>query len=95
MAVRLQKRVRRGPQLTIMVDGDPVIAYGGESVAAAMLAADRRTLRLSPREAAPRGVFCLMGACQECVVQVDGRRVLACQETVTAGMDVKTGGYRE
>ncbi len=90
MTLRLVKDVRRGPELTINVDGDAVIAYAGESVAAALLAVDRRTLRHSPRASAPRGVFCLMGACQECLVRINGRRVLACQERVADGMTIET-----
>jgi hypothetical protein len=36
-------------------------------------------------------MFCLMGSCQECVVWADARRVLACQEPVRAGLDVRSG----
>jgi hypothetical protein len=36
------------------------------------------------RTASVRGMF-LMGSCQECVVEADGRRVAACQEPVRAG----------
>jgi predicted molibdopterin-dependent oxidoreductase YjgC len=35
-------------------------------------------------------MFCLMGSCQECLVRVDGRRALACQEPVRDGMVVVT-----
>ncbi|GMQ75057.1 MAG: (2Fe-2S)-binding protein [Gammaproteobacteria bacterium] len=91
MALRLHGGVRRGPELTITVDGSAVVVYAGESIAAAMIAAGLRTLRRSPRAGTPRGVFCLMGTCQECLVRVDGRRALACQECVADGMTVETG----
>ena len=60
----------------------------GEMLAAALFAAGYRRLRRSPRNAAPRGMFCLMGACQECLVRVDGKPVLACQVSVYEGMTV-------
>ena len=60
----------------------------GVSVAAALTAAGERTIR----EAGPgdaRGLFCGMGVCQECRVQVDGRSgVRACMTTVKDEMRV-------
>jgi predicted molibdopterin-dependent oxidoreductase YjgC len=81
----------RGATVEFLFDGKPVRAYAGESVACALFAAGIRTLRRSPRAASARGMFCLMGSCQECVVEADGRRVLACQEPVRAGLDVRGG----
>jgi predicted molibdopterin-dependent oxidoreductase YjgC len=72
-------------------DGQPICAFEGESVACALFAAGIRTLRTSPRNETPRGMFCLMGSCQECVVWVDGRRVAACQEPVREGLEVRNG----
>lgn len=69
-------------------DGQSVFAPSGESVAAALFAAGIKTLRCSPREQTPRGMFCLMGSCQECLVMIDGRRVLACRTRVAAGLVV-------
>ena len=81
----------RGKALEFRFDGRAVAAYDGESIACALFAAGIRTLRRSPRTDGPRGMFCLMGSCQECVVWADGRRVAACQEPVREGMDVRTG----
>ena len=81
----------RGAPIEFRFDGHAVAACEGESVACALFAAGLRTLRLSPRDAAGRGMFCLMGSCQECVVWVDGRRVPACQEPARAGLDVRSG----
>jgi predicted molibdopterin-dependent oxidoreductase YjgC len=80
----------RGPAVEFSFDGEAVRAYAGESVACALFAAGIRTLRRSPRAALMRGMFCLMGSCQECVVEVNGRRVPACQEPVRAGLDVRS-----
>ena len=81
----------RGAMLEFRYDGRIVQANAGESVACALFAAGIRTLRRSPRTASARGMFCLMGSCQECLVSIDGRRVLACQEPARAGLDVRSG----
>lgn len=76
--------------VTLDVDGRLIQAYPGETIAAALFASGVRTLRTSPRNAEPRGVFCMIGSCQECLVKVDGRRRLACQVVVGDGMRVVT-----
>ncbi len=72
-----------------------VDAFEGESVAAALFAAGRRELRRSPRDGAPRGMFCLMGSCQECLVWVGSRKLPACQVPVTPGLEIETLDFRE
>ena len=81
--------ILRPEQVTISVNGTPVAAAPGETVATALLAAGFTTFRDSPRIGTPRGPFCLMGVCQECVVTIDGRRAVACQESVHAGMTIE------
>lgn len=81
----------RGDAVEFLFDGRAIRAYAGESVACALFAAGVRILRRSPRAASVRGMFCLMGSCQECVVEADGRRVAACQEPVRAGLVVRSG----
>lgn len=90
-ARRLDAGVRRGPPVTLRVDGREIEAFAGETIAAALLAAGVRCLRMSPRERAPRGLFCSMGICFECLVDVDGRPgVRACTTPVAEGMRVLT-----
>jgi predicted molibdopterin-dependent oxidoreductase YjgC len=89
--LRIAGTVERSEPVTISVDGRAVPAFAGESLAAALFAAGVRQLRASPRAATPRGMFCLMGVCQECVLWVDGRRTPACREPVRDGMTVSTG----
>jgi len=79
--------IARGARVSLRVDGRTVEAFAGESIATALLAAGIRRLRSSPG-GAPRGVFCGMGVCQECVVEVDGLAVLACQTRVAPGIQV-------
>jgi sarcosine oxidase subunit alpha len=89
---RLTGYLARGRQVWIVVDGVETVAYEGESVAAAMLAAGRRDLRVSPRRGEPRGMYCGIGLCFECVLTVDGQRgVRTCQTRVRDGLRVETG----
>lgn len=90
--LRIRGTVERTKQVTIMIDGTPVTAFAGESVAAALWAAGYRWWRTSPRAGEPRGLFCAMGVCQECVLRVDGRVVTACTEPVRDGLQVTVRG---
>ena len=89
--VRITNLVDRPREIEIIVDGEPVRAFAGESVGAALLAAGIYQLRSSPRRGGPRGMLCLMGVCQECVVRIDGRIRQACLETARDGMAVTLG----
>ena len=81
------------PMVTVTVDGDPVQAYPGETVATVLLAAGRRTFRHTDQLHAPHGLFCGMGVCFDCLVTVDGQaNVRACMTPVQAGMTIETGG---
>ena len=78
--------------LALHVDGQPVSVPMGSSVAAALRIADASglgTARHSVRGEA-RAPFCGMGICQECRVDIDGRRRLACQTGCAEGMQVDT-----
>ncbi len=58
--------------LTLTFDGRPIAARDGDSVASALLAAGIRSTRLTALSGSPRGPYCLMGACFECLAVVDG-----------------------
>ena len=95
LSLRADHAVRRGPAVRFVVDGRPLDAFEGESVAAALFAAGLRELRHSPRDGAPRGVFCMMGSCQECLVWVGARKLPSCQVAVAANLEVETLSRRE
>jgi predicted molibdopterin-dependent oxidoreductase YjgC len=82
---------RRGAMCTIIVDGEQVPAFSGETIAGVMLRLGRRALRVSLHHREPRGYFCGMGSCYECVVRVDRRERPACVTAVVEGMRVETG----
>jgi sarcosine oxidase subunit alpha len=88
---------RSGPEvqdrriIQIQVDGKPIEAYEGETIAAALLASGIRIFHLSRKNKEPRGLFCGMGVCYECLVTVDGTNdVRACLTPVIEGMQVET-----
>lgn len=83
--------VERGRALGILVDGAEVRAYEGESIAAALVASGRRFTRWTARTGEPRGYFCGMGVCQDCLVTVDGLpNVRACVTPARDGMRVES-----
>ena len=88
LRLRTSGVVPRGAHISIEFEGRPVPALEGETVAAALTAAGIAALRRS-RNGDPRGVFCGMGVCYECLVIVDrrpGQR--ACMTRVRDGMEV-------
>lgn len=88
---RVTAGIDRGAPVTIVVDGEPVRAFEGETVAAALLAHGKRVLRVSSRFGEPRGFYCGMGVCFECVMTIDGRPgVRTCQTPVRDGMRLET-----
>ena len=89
--LRVALDVVRGAPFDILVDGRPVRAYPGESVAAALLAAGVLAAGHSARRGEPRGFFCGMGVCWECTVRIDGARMeRACTTRALPGMRVQT-----
>jgi predicted molibdopterin-dependent oxidoreductase YjgC len=81
--------IERGDRLEFTFDGEAITAYAGESIAAALLANGHRHWRTTPRRVEPRGLYCGIGVCYECLVEIDGapgRR--ACMIEVQGGMRV-------
>jgi predicted molibdopterin-dependent oxidoreductase YjgC len=90
-ATRVEAGVRRSRPVRLSVDGREIVAFAGETIATALLAAGVRAMRETGREHAPRGLFCGMGVCFECLVSVDGRpNVRACVTPLVEGMRVVT-----
>jgi D-hydroxyproline dehydrogenase subunit gamma len=75
--------------ITIFIDGRPVAAEAGESVAAVMLRQPEAWSRTTPVSYSPRAPYCMMGVCFECIVEVDGQgSVQGCLTPVSDGMRV-------
>lgn len=75
----------------IVVDGKTVAARAGDSVALALLAGGVLVHRATPVSGAPRGPFCLMGVCFDCLVTIDGvPNRQGCMVPVRPGMRIET-----
>jgi predicted molibdopterin-dependent oxidoreductase YjgC len=73
------------------LNGRACTALEGDTVLTAILTNSTR-LREAEFSGTPRAGFCMMGACQDCWVQLaDGERLRACTTFVEAGMRVRTG----
>jgi len=85
--VRLAEHDRH--PITLTIDGATVTVLQGDTLLTAMLIHGRR-LRYSEFGDGPRAGFCLMGACQDCwVVLEGGGRVRACTSFVREGLRVR------
>lgn len=79
------------PVVRITVDGREIEARAGEMIAAALLANDIHVFRTTPHSGKPRGPFCGIGRCPDCMMTVDGvLNVQTCTTPVRDGMRVES-----
>lgn len=75
---------------TFSFDGREITAEPGQSVGAALIAAGHRSWRTTRHAREPRGVFCGIGICFDCLITVNGRpNQRACLTEVRDGDDVR------
>ena len=75
--------------VTITIEDRKIKVPAGDSVGAAMLAAGFEYTRTTAVSGAHRAPFCMMGACFDCLVEIDGiPNQQACQTLVREGMVV-------
>lgn len=81
--------IERGEPFEFSFAGQPVRAYPGETVGTALMAAGIATFRLTRQGARPRGIFCGIGICFDCLVVVEGRlNQRACLTPARSGLVV-------
>lgn len=74
----------------IVVDGENVEGFTGESILSVLFAIGRRAISQNDRGVIS-GAYCGMGVCYCCTVEVNGKKkVRACQEKIAEGMVVCT-----
>jgi aerobic-type carbon monoxide dehydrogenase small subunit (CoxS/CutS family) len=89
--LRIRRQIARGRRVTIVVDGERVEACEGETIAAALIASGRRQTRWTAKTGEPRGYFCGMGVCHDCLMTVDGTpNVRTCMTAVRDGLQAET-----
>jgi len=81
----------KGRAVTFTFDGKTLEGCEGEPIAAALKAAGVMVHRYTKKEHKPRGIFCAIGRCTDCVMVVNGvPNVRTCITPLQEGMDVKT-----
>jgi ferredoxin len=89
--VKRLKNVSKKSPFMVHLDDEFVEAFPGETLATVILAAGKKTMRLSDKMHQPRSYYCGMGLCNECLVILeDGSRVRACQTPASPSMKIRT-----
>mgnify|MGYP000545461097 CR=1 FL=1 len=73
-------------RVAVRFAGQDLMLPDGANLAAALLAAGVQVFRHTPVSGAPRAPFCMMGACFDCLVEIDGVTRQACMEEVRDGL---------
>lgn len=74
------------PRVPVTFDGRTILLRRGGNLAAELLAVGVTPFRLTPVSGAPRAPFCMMGACFDCLVEIDGITRQACLMEVCEGL---------
>jgi sarcosine oxidase, subunit alpha len=95
---RVFKGVERGRQFEIEVDGEKIVAFEGETVAAALVAAGKRVFNHSAKMKEKRSMYCGIGLCYGCLMVIDGvPNTRSCRTLAKPGMrvEIQSGLQRE
>ncbi|HDR9482434.1 TPA: (2Fe-2S)-binding protein [Burkholderia aenigmatica] len=80
-----------GASVDIRFNDTRLCVPAGVTVAAALLAAGVSRFRATPVSGAPRAPYCMMGACFDCLVEIDGVPARqSCMVEVRDGMQVRS-----
>lgn len=72
--------------IALTLDGENLRGLAGQTIAGVVLASGRLSWRTTSSEGKPRGLFCGIGVCFDCIVTVNGERdVRACQRRASDG----------
>lgn len=78
-------------EVTFTFDGKQLSGMEGEPIAAALKAAGVVVHRYTKKQHEPRGIFCAIGRCTDCVMIVDGKpNIRTCITPLAEGMTVQT-----
>jgi hypothetical protein len=81
----------KGGAVAFEFDGQVLAGYEDEPIAVALRANGVMVHRYTVRDQSPRGIFCAIGRCTDCVMVVDGKpNVRTCVTPLHAGMKVQT-----
>jgi predicted molibdopterin-dependent oxidoreductase YjgC len=78
-------------EVTIFVDDKPILAREGEMIAAALIANGIFINRYTLHKHKPRGIYCAISRCTDCIMTVDGvPNIRTCITEVREGMRITT-----
>ncbi len=81
----------KGNLIQFTFDGKTIQGFEGEPIAVALKANGLMIHRYTQKEHKPRGIFCAIGRCTDCVMIVDGvPNVRTCITPLRQGMKVQT-----
>jgi len=81
----------KGKKIQFTFDGQPMEGFEDEPIAIALRSNGVLVHRYTTRRNEPRGMFCAIGRCTDCIMVVDGRpNIRTCVEPLKAGMKVET-----
>ncbi|NLJ57870.1 MAG: (2Fe-2S)-binding protein [Tissierellia bacterium] len=82
---------KQGKEVQIFVDDKPITAMEGEMIAAALIANGIHINRYTAHEHKPRGIYCAIGRCTDCIMTVnDVPNIRTCVTKVEEGMRITT-----
>ena len=85
-----KKQYESHENVSIIFEGDNIDVEKGQTVASALLVGGNTVFRSSVVSGQPRGPYCMMGVCYECLLEIDGNySQQACMIQVSEGMDIK------
>lgn len=83
--------IEKGKEIKFFMDGIAFKGYQGEPIAAALRACGVLTHRHTIKNNEPRGIFCAIGKCTDCVMIVDGKpNIRTCVTPLKEGMKIET-----
>ncbi len=81
----------KGSKVQFSFDGQSMEGFEGEPIAIALRSGGVMIHRYTSRRNEPRGMFCAIGRCTDCIMVVNGQlNVRTCVEPLKAGMVVET-----
>ena len=92
MDLRVSNYFDRSNKVNINVNNKKIEAYEGECLAV-VLFVNKIKIKIVSKKKQSRGMFCLMGSCQECVVLIDDKKVISCNVFIKDGMKIKVGDF--
>ncbi len=84
------QRQAQGAPVRVTVNGAELQCRAGDGVAAALFAGGVQACRDTAVAEVPRGPYCMMGVCYDCLVTIDGQaNQQGCMTAVRDGMKIE------